>query len=297
MRQWRVGTISLGVILLGCGGTLLAWLLSGQATPVLYLRWWPLILIVLALEILASTLQRDDETPRFRYDGASILLIAIIALGSFGLSMLNGFGLMERIASEFTGSTQYLAIDPQQIAVPDGVRQLVIVTHNSETRVVAADTPSCTVQGELRGYGNSTAWADAVKPIRPIARVVGDMLWLELPDAQGIRLSGQQVHQSQYEVIVPQNMLVEIDCRDYARLELRPRQVHQDWMIKGDQAAVTITAASTDTLRVQASERDPSQLSGNVTWLDGDKMSTALVGSGKATISVFSHGPVAVYRQ
>ncbi|MGE5653598.1 MAG: hypothetical protein ACM3ZQ_04920, partial [Bacillota bacterium] len=236
MRQWRVGTISLGIILLGLGAALLFWLLSGQPTPIIYLRWWPLALIILALEILASTLPSRGEKARFRYDGASIVLIMIITVGSLGLSLINGLGLMERVSMELTGSAQSLTLEPQRVEVPTGVRQVVVVAANSETRVVASDTGSCTIQGELHGFGSSPAWMDAFKSIKPTARVVGDMLWLELPDFQGRQMLGQQVHQSQYEVIVPRNLAVEINCRQYARLDLRPSLVQQDWMVKGDQA-------------------------------------------------------------
>lgn len=101
MRQWRVGTISLGLILIGCGVALLAWLLGGQPLPILYLRWWPTVLIILGLEILASTLPQHNDQPVFRYDGASIVLIVIIVIGSLGLSLLNGMGLLERLAAVY----------------------------------------------------------------------------------------------------------------------------------------------------------------------------------------------------
>ncbi|MGE5654238.1 MAG: hypothetical protein ACM3ZQ_08265, partial [Bacillota bacterium] len=62
--------------------------------------------------------------------------------------------------------------------------------------------------------------------------------------------------------------------------------------------SVTITSAATDTLRIQASNRDPSELRGNVPWQESGGMATnPSVGASKATISVFSQGPVAVYRQ
>ncbi len=101
MRQWRVGTISLGIILLGCGAALLSWSLGGQPLPVLYLRWWPIALIILGLEIIASALPQRDNQPAFKYDGASILLIVIILIGSLGLSLLNGLGLLERLAAVY----------------------------------------------------------------------------------------------------------------------------------------------------------------------------------------------------
>ncbi len=101
MRQWRVGTISLGAILLGCGASLLAWSLGGEPLPVLYLRWWPIALIILGLEILASALPQRNDQLVFRYDGASIVLIVIIVIGSLGLSLLNGIGLLERLATVY----------------------------------------------------------------------------------------------------------------------------------------------------------------------------------------------------
>jgi len=52
MRKWRVGTISMGILLVATGILLLLGEIKGISGAMLILRWWPVILIVLGVEIL-----------------------------------------------------------------------------------------------------------------------------------------------------------------------------------------------------------------------------------------------------
>lgn len=108
MRQWKVGTITLGVTLICIGltfalGNLYDFKLVGKI-----LKWWPLILIAFGIEILAFTVQSQNNPAIFKFNGTSIfitLVILMICGGLFVVSNIISFNnhesnIFERIDKE-----------------------------------------------------------------------------------------------------------------------------------------------------------------------------------------------------
>ena len=89
MRQRRVGTVTLGGMLVLYG---ILFLLSSFIDGITYymiFQLWPVLLIVLGIEVLFSTIRWKEQ--EFKYDFAAILIICILvcfALGMAGLDWL-----------------------------------------------------------------------------------------------------------------------------------------------------------------------------------------------------------------
>jgi len=91
MRRWRVGTISMGVLLVATGLLLFISELNGTNGAGMILRWWPMILVVLGIEILAYVVFSREEQPKIKFDGLSIFLAVLIILVSTGIYGVNTF--------------------------------------------------------------------------------------------------------------------------------------------------------------------------------------------------------------
>lgn len=91
MRKWRVGTVSMGLLLVATGVLLLGSELYGYSGAMLILRWWPAILIILGVEILAYVLLSQDDQPKIKFDGLSIFLTILIVLISTGVYATHSF--------------------------------------------------------------------------------------------------------------------------------------------------------------------------------------------------------------
>lgn len=91
MRKWRVGTISMGLLLIATGLILVISEFQGFNGAGLILRWWPVILIVLGLEILVYILFSKEEQPKIKYDGLSIFLVILVILVSSAVYGVNLF--------------------------------------------------------------------------------------------------------------------------------------------------------------------------------------------------------------
>lgn len=84
MRTHKVGTITLGLTLVICGIVFLLQMLIPGMTFWLVCRFWPLIFIILGVEILISNWRDKEGT--FIYDKGSILLTFIV----IGFAMILG---------------------------------------------------------------------------------------------------------------------------------------------------------------------------------------------------------------
>lgn len=94
MRKWRVGTVSMGIILIATGLLLLISELNGINGARIILRWWPVILIILGIEVLAYlglSKSSGEEQPKLKFDGLSIFLTIFIVLFSSGAYAASSF--------------------------------------------------------------------------------------------------------------------------------------------------------------------------------------------------------------
>ena len=91
MRTHKVGTITLGMTLIICGIVFLLQMVIPVMTFSMVCRFWPLIFIILGLEILISNWRDKEGT--FVYDKGSIFLTFLVT----GFAMI--LGLISQIVT------------------------------------------------------------------------------------------------------------------------------------------------------------------------------------------------------
>lgn len=89
----------MGILLVAVGIMLLISELKGLNGAAMVMRWWPVILVILGMEILAFILFSREEQPKIKFDGLSIFLTVFIVLVSSAVYGVNTF-----FQSEFSHS-------------------------------------------------------------------------------------------------------------------------------------------------------------------------------------------------
>lgn len=84
IRQRRVGTLSAGMIFVVFGIIFMTKVIFGYLNYMFILSLWPLILIILGLEILISYFAFKEES--VKYDKGAIFLIVLLTLFSFAMA-------------------------------------------------------------------------------------------------------------------------------------------------------------------------------------------------------------------
>ncbi|MCL2084213.1 MAG: hypothetical protein FWH06_03020 [Oscillospiraceae bacterium] len=79
MKRWRVGSLSMGLILVASGAVMLVSLMADVNLTKILMTCWPVIMICLGIEILLQLfVKRDDADTKLRYDALSIIFISFI---------------------------------------------------------------------------------------------------------------------------------------------------------------------------------------------------------------------------
>lgn len=92
MRQWKLGALTLGALLIILGVLIIIFRATGLAVIDKILIWWPLVLIMLGLEILAFNFFSNNESPKIKFDGFSvfaIILLILFCISSFILTSIS----------------------------------------------------------------------------------------------------------------------------------------------------------------------------------------------------------------
>lgn len=89
LKGRRVGTFTLGLTLIVFGVFLFLHTFISTFTFSFIASLWPLILILLGLEVMVSYIVNKDD--KLRYDGGAIALIIILALFALGASYTQFF--------------------------------------------------------------------------------------------------------------------------------------------------------------------------------------------------------------
>lgn len=97
MKVRRVGTFTLGIVLMGFGVAFLLHGLLGTLDYEMIFRCWPLVPLLLGGEVLLSAFSREETAPRYDF-GAVVILIL---MSGFSMVMATAQFMMETLPPDF----------------------------------------------------------------------------------------------------------------------------------------------------------------------------------------------------
>jgi hypothetical protein len=97
MKTYRVGTITMAIILISLGTIIFISQISGVLAIDMIMKLWPLMLILLGLEILYFRYKSKDDEVVIKYDVFSIFLVMFILFTNLVLYTLSEIGMIERL--------------------------------------------------------------------------------------------------------------------------------------------------------------------------------------------------------
>ncbi|WP_088013843.1 DUF4097 family beta strand repeat-containing protein [Gottfriedia acidiceleris] len=143
MRNWKVGTITAGIILIAIG---LLWFLQNFISipySKILINAWPVACILLGIEILLFHLVRKEDSLRFH--GFSIFLLILMMVVSIIFSI--GHLFMKEIG--YTFKSKNIEINDSQTISPS-INEVIIKASDGEINVNGTDSSSLKVNGNIR---------------------------------------------------------------------------------------------------------------------------------------------------
>lgn len=140
MRTWRVGTFSMGLSLVFLGVFLLfTQLFDWQIVTVLKV-WWPIILVILGIEILLYLFSSKQEKPYLSFDLFSIIIVGIIGTAGIAMVFLQSSGIMDIIEQGLKREEVTSDLPEFNYTMKDDIKRIVIESDNQQNPITIEGT-------------------------------------------------------------------------------------------------------------------------------------------------------------
>lgn len=270
-RQWRVGTFSMGTMLIVLGLVLLLAQFKEFSALELVSTWWPAVMIILGLEILVAVYFSGQEKPTIKYDFLSIFMVLLIGGITFGLYALTTVGIVPALAETVSSRTFSLEVPGQRIPVKESIKNIVVNTsgsnHNFNSFYIReTEADEAMAFGQAAVSASSRDAAEDVVPDSPVnARTVGDTLFL---DFQAVSYPNhfQSMPRVDYTLVLPRDRHVQINGDNGQRLKLQVNDLENNWAVASS-GTVEVTASTDADLKIDAFAM---RLGGEGKWVQSD---------------------------
>ncbi|MEH7093690.1 hypothetical protein [Neobacillus vireti] len=235
MRTWRVGTFSMGASLIFLGLFLFfSKFLSLDLAEVL-MAWWPVLLVVLGVEILVYLFLSRQEQPILKYDFLSIFFVGLIGTAGIVFAVLSSAGVMGKVEEVMAREVRSYDLPDFSYQTDESIKRVVIRSVGYDMTVESTESKEVSMFGTYRI--ESAKKASLLKNAKDIvtANQKGDTLYVNfkmLPDEMGLFHSQGMVAAT---VLVPSYVKLEVVGSNDS-LSLKPRTLANDWDIESSSA-------------------------------------------------------------
>jgi hypothetical protein len=260
MRKWRVGTVSMGTSLILLGIVLFISQWKGTGAVDIFTSWWPFLLVVLGVEILAYLYFSKQENTFIKYDFLSIIFIGVLGSVSIVLVLLSSTGILEEIRTVVGAETKVFHLPHVRQSVSPEMKRIVLQT--GRYPVVIEGNNSDEIQ--IFGTYQSLSANDIKKQEDYVAmNIVGDTMYItikEMPRKEGLFHTMSAMTPT---VVIPQHLSLEVRG-GYNSVLLYPRQLTANWTVSKAEGVQISLDKNTDIL-VTAVTREMLE-DGNIAW-------------------------------
>ncbi|WP_312475880.1 hypothetical protein [Neobacillus sp.] len=243
MRTWRVGTFSMGASLVFLGLLLFFSKFLGLNLVQVMTSWWPVLLVVLGIEILLYLFLSRQEKPVLKYDFLSIFFVGLLGTAGIAFAFLSTTGLMGKVEDVMAREERSFELPAFSHKMDDSIKRVVVRTVGYDMTIEATEEKEVSMFGTYRVQtAKKTKLLQSADDIIA-AKQKGDTLYLNvktLPneigpfDSQGIVAA---------TILVPKDVKLEVIGNDNS-LILKPRMLANDWNIENISSVVVDVVAN-----------------------------------------------------
>ncbi len=267
MREWRVGTISMGASLVLLGVLLFVSQMKSWDVAKLFISWWPFILIVLGIEILVYLYLSKQDAARIKYDFLSIIFIGVLGTMALGFMFLTVSGIMDEVRYAVHAEEETYDLPPFVQKVPDHIERIVLHVDGQESiRLEGTNDNVFQVFGTYRTSQISDMTPLISKEEDYISVNESDQtLYMKIKQLPGKRGFVHANAQTEMVVLIPSDIELEFNGnRGYQMTSIRPGELKNDWFIE-DSGSVNIQLREESNIQVNVDSEE-----GNRTWTTGE---------------------------
>ncbi|MBO8172496.1 MAG: hypothetical protein H0Z33_11445 [Bacillaceae bacterium] len=244
-RTWRVGSISMGMLLIMLGIALFWGNFSDPHAAVRFvINGWPIVLIILGVEVLWQTYFAGENSPKIKYDVMSILMIFVIGSVSLVFYSIQSVGLLDKVEAAINTQDYVVEIPEQTVSLSPEIKRVVITSsRNGAVTVESTSEDRISVMEQVTVSSGSESEEELASLVRQQGmseHQVGDTLYLQFGAFPRFDdLYQQRVWKSDMILVLPDDVEVEMKTDQQVHVNLRGLQ--NKWRIVSDQYRLRAT--------------------------------------------------------
>ncbi|PAE43107.1 hypothetical protein [Bacillus sp. 7884-1] len=250
MRTWRVGTFSMGASLVFLGLFLFLSRFLGFDLVHVMTAWWPILLIVLGIEILLYLFFSRQEKPVLKYDFLSIIFVGLLGTVGIVFAMLSATGIMEKVEDVVAREERSFELPDFSYQMDDSIKRVVLRTVGYQTTIEATDEQEVSMFGTYRTQTSKKEKLVKSADEYVYANKKGDTLYINvktLPNKLGPFYSHPKIAST---ILIPKGVKLEV-IGNGNDLTLNPRALENDWSINGA-SSIDVKVAENSNLNIAA---------------------------------------------
>ena len=276
VRQWRVGTMSMGLTLVILGLVIFLGKVSDAISISWMLNLWPIILIILGLEMVllnVLTVTKGSRL-RFTYDILSIFLVLVLLFASSVLVVLESSGVLD-LADRLWVSERYIESEKVLYTVDEDLRALTLKVEGRRVNLRTYDGDEIKVLTVYRGYfASQEEGLEYAEDQYVQVERLGQTLLVDIyPPGQGYAPQanvGQEV-----TIFIPRHLDVELN-QSRGDVNITLLDLTSNWVInhQANNRYLDLTLDGVTDAKLSVEVSGNGQLQGNIQWdseLDGDE--------------------------
>lgn len=269
MRRWRVGNLSSGIMFIILGVVLLASLLKGSVVTEYIFKFWPVVLIILGVEIIAYVYFSKDDNSKVKYDVLSMFMIILVGGFSIVSYTIYSLDIMPKLSSCINRQEYSVLIDDQEIEIDNNIKKVIVnyprqytyatlnIKEGIYNKIIVSGKG--TVSGASKEESKNIINNSKIK-----SRNVGDNLYIEFEDLARAENLNPGVTWVEHTIFLPGNKDIEIEANNQ-NVNIDGDSVKNKWVIKNS-SDVDINVDLDDNLDIFATVENSNGLRGNIEW-------------------------------
>lgn len=158
MRKWRVGTFTAGILFVVLGVLFTAGNIYNFNAAAVFIRWWPIIIIMLGIELYVYSSGRKADGSRLRFDVTALIMIlmtVVICSIAYAISRANF-----NIDTKSVSLSKYETVVTKDQSIPSaGVQKLLTANCFGDVFIKSSYDSSIKVHSEIHIKNNDESYA------------------------------------------------------------------------------------------------------------------------------------------
>lgn len=303
MKKRRVGTISMGIVLIAFGILIFIAQVNRVSAINLSIKFWPIILFLIGGEILWYSYKYKDEDVNIKYDVFSVFIVLLIVVINLGIYGIVETGIMSKVSSMISSENFTFKIPYREIEVDKNIEKIIVevprhcnLDMRSEKDNKIIFSGSADITAENKGKAKEFLNDEYI-----ITKSSGNTLYVSFLDTSIYNNRVNSVYPYKFNLSIPEDKKVEINGEGDS-LDLTIDNMKNDWVIDNISNVKIRLGKNIDT-KLEALVHSAESLGGNAKWETAgsesveelDRIKGKLVyGEGKNNIYILTSGEVEV---